>query len=72
MKKTRPNSRPPPHKDTAEYRRIWRVVDGAVADAFKCHPDYLARAEPAVRVSINKRVVGALLAAAVPRGSEES
>jgi hypothetical protein len=45
-------------------RQIWRVVDGAVRDAFDHHPDYLttkgSRAACARR-SINKRVTGAIL-----------
>lgn len=44
------------------YAKMWRVVDGAVRDAFASHPDYLAKLERerTVRNSINKRVVGAL------------
>lgn len=44
------------------YAKVWRLVDGAVRDAFANHPDYLARPERerVVRNSINKRVVGAL------------
>lgn len=45
-------------------RQIWRIVDGAVRDAFIHHPNYLtasgARAHCARR-SINKRVTGAIL-----------
>ena len=54
----------PMGKDSPAYRELWRVVDGAVADAFNMHPEYLsAQASPrVVRRSINKRVVGALLA----------
>lgn len=49
-------------KGDARYRRMWRVINGAVADAFKMHPDYV---EPerrrAARESIVKRVTGAVL-----------
>lgn len=45
-------------------RQVWRVVDGAIRDAFKHHPDYLTvkgtRAHCARR-SVAKRVTGALL-----------
>lgn len=57
MKKTKP-----PKSDTV-YRRIWRVVDGALADAFTRHPDYLTpkgRHGNAARISIAKRVTGAV------------
>lgn len=42
------------------YRQFWRIVDGAVASCFEAHPDYLARPERNVRMSINKRVAGAM------------
>lgn len=50
-------------KGDPNFKRLWRVVDGAVADAFKMHPEYInpERAEWRVRSSINKRVVGAIL-----------
>lgn len=53
------------------HGQLWRVVDGAVADAFNCHPDYLARAsrELTVRNSIVKRVVGGILSYAKERGA---
>lgn len=45
-------------------RQVWRVVDGAIRDAFSNHPDYLttkgSRAACARR-SVAKRVTGALL-----------
>lgn len=43
-----------------EYLRLWRIVDGAVRDAFANHPDYLARPEVLVRRSVVKRVTGQL------------
>ena len=49
-------------KGDRAYRQLWRVVDGAVRDAFAMHPDYLNRAnERAARESICKRVTGAVL-----------
>lgn len=44
------------------YRQIWRIVDGAVNEALKAHPEYLASKAKArtVRNSITKRVVGAI------------
>lgn len=54
----------PPQKTRAEYKRLWKIVDGAVADAFNKHPEYLASnvSKKVVRASVNKRVVGAILA----------
>ena len=53
----------PSHQDGFN-RQVWRVVDGAIRDAFINHPDYLtnkgSRASCARR-SIAKRVTGALL-----------
>jgi len=55
-------SRPP--KGGSAYQRLWRVVEGAVADAFAQHPEYLtavgARGRCA-RLSVTKRVTGAVL-----------
>lgn len=44
------------------YRQFWRIVDGAVRDALRSHPSYLAPGarERTVRNSLNKRIVGAL------------
>jgi hypothetical protein len=50
-----------PQGQGAYYAQLWRIVDGAVADAFHNHPDYLAAHEKNVRASVNKRVVGAIL-----------
>lgn len=49
-----------PKEAGAIYRQFWRIVDGAVASCFEAHPDYLARPERNVRMSINKRVAGAM------------
>ena len=45
-------------------RQVWRVVDGAIRDAFLNHPDYLTKKgsrSACARRSIAKRVTGALL-----------
>ena len=45
-------------------RQVWRVVDGAIRDAFIHHPDYLTMNGTrynSARRSIAKRVTGALL-----------
>jgi hypothetical protein len=52
-----------PPKGSRLYRRLWRIVDGAVMDAFKMHPDYLSdkgRRGRAARLSVVKRVTGAV------------
>lgn len=47
------------------YRQLWRVVDGAVNDAFNNHPDYAGQFGPrrlkTIRNSVTKRVVGSVL-----------
>lgn len=55
-----------PEKPTAfdgEYRKLWRVVDGAVRDALANHPEYVSNniRHSDVRRSIVKRAVGAVL-----------
>lgn len=45
-------------------RQIWRVIDGAIRDAFSHHPDYLTlkgSKGAAARRSVAKRATGALL-----------
>ena len=44
------------------YRQLWRIVEGAIADAFAAHPDYLTeRGRHLVASSVTKRVVGAVM-----------
>ena len=45
-----------------DHQRLWRMVEGAVADALISHPDYVTErgADLAVE-SITKRVVGQLV-----------
>ncbi len=59
---------PPPQKASDAYRQLWRIVDGAVADAFNQHDNYIAPgvSRKLVRASICKRVVGAVLASGKP------
>ena len=44
------------------YNQLWRIVDGAVADAFHQHPDYINPSVPLrkIRGAIVKRVTGSL------------
>lgn len=62
MAKQKPLHRMRPPKDGALYRAVWRVVDGAVMDALKMHPEYIrGNFGKCARMSINKRVVGSLV-----------
>lgn len=58
----RTSPRAPAAMKHREHQRLWRMVEGAVLDAFQSHPDYLT---PKGRVSaiqsITKRVVGQLV-----------
>lgn len=54
------HSRPP--RTGRAYRSLWRIVEGAIADTINQHPDYFAQGRArAARLSISKRVVGAIL-----------
>lgn len=45
-----------------DHGALWMLVEGAVADAFNCHPDYLTDAGKRSAIeSITKRVVGQLV-----------
>jgi len=62
--KKKPRRLAPPKLPSKEYRAIWRVVDGAIRNALDMHPDYLTKKgsdRSAARMSIAKRVVGAVL-----------
>lgn len=64
MGRTKPDKRTRPPKGGKFYRQLWRLVDGAVKDCFKKHPDYLTlkgHIQHRARQSINKRVVGTIL-----------
>lgn len=51
-----------PQKPGDDYRRLWRLVDGAIRDAFAKHPEYVpqGRRETEIRSSLAKRIVGAV------------
>lgn len=56
-------SEKPSHREGFN-RQIWRVVDGAIRDAFINHPDYLTpkgTRSACARRSVAKRVTGAVL-----------
>lgn len=59
--KTKRLRRSRPMKKGALYRQLWTIVDGAVRDTFLHHPEYIeTRWKMNVRISLNKRIVGAL------------
>ena len=52
------------------YRKLWRLVDGAVKDALNMHPEYLTDAgRRSARFSITKRVVGTVHSFAERQGA---
>lgn len=62
MTARRASARSPAYMAAADPRRLWRMVEGAVVDAFVSHPDYLtAKGRHAAVESITKRVVGLLV-----------
>ncbi|AVO36612.1 hypothetical protein [Pukyongiella litopenaei] len=62
----RPSRRNPAVLKYRDHRRLWRLVEGGVVDAFRCHPDYLTRAGSHSAVqSITKRVVGQIVGHAI-------
>ena len=61
-----------PPKGNEDYKKVWKIVDGAVADALLMHPDYLTdkgRHGRTARYSVVKRVVGAILSYVEGRGA---
>lgn len=68
MKKIKPLK----HEPHSDYHKIWRIVDGAVRDCFKHHPDYLTgKGHVDARTSIVKRVTGAIHGVQFPKGKVE-
>lgn len=58
----RPSARHPAFVKHRDHGRLWRLVEGAVVDAFRSHPGYLTAAGNRSAVqSITKRVVGQLV-----------
>lgn len=52
----------PKERQGKAYRQLWSVVSGAVADAFRMHPDYLtAKGNRSAATSVTKRVTGTVL-----------
>lgn len=54
----------PTKRPSKDYVNYWRVVDGAVRDAFNQHPEYLTYEGAmfaSARRSVVKRVTGALM-----------
>lgn len=50
-----------PRQRSDEYKRLWKIVNGAVKQAFDAHPEYLTREGVrfnSARNSVVKRVVG--------------
>jgi hypothetical protein len=68
----RSSERDPARMKYADHQALWRLVEGAVMDAFANHPDYLTDAGRHMAVqSITKRVVGQIIgraAEALKRG----
>lgn len=58
----RPSRRHPSYMKQAEHHRLWSLIEGAVVDAFRQHPDYLTpKGEGSAVNSITKRVIGQLV-----------
>jgi hypothetical protein len=48
------------------HQQLWRVVNGAVLDAFNTHPEFLTRpGKKYAAISVTKRVTGTVLSFAV-------
>lgn len=64
----RPSARHPAVCKHRDHGRLWRLVEGGVVDAFRCHPDFLTQAGHRSAVqSVTKRVVGQLVGYAKER-----
>lgn len=62
MRPHRPHKNSPALLKRKDHQRLWRMVEGAVADAFNVHPVYLtAKGRHAAVESLTKRVVGNLI-----------
>lgn len=63
MTPARPSPQAPAVLKHTDHRRLWRAVEGSVADALQSHPEYLTDAgRKSAVLSITKRVVGAVVA----------
>lgn len=71
--KTVVRHRPSAYLKHADHQRVWRIIEGAVADACKMHPEYLTEQGRACMVpSVTKRVLGALVGSGTLRGGRDS
>lgn len=58
----RASTKSPARLKRKDHLRLWRMVEGAVVDAFTSHPDYLTdKGRHAAAESVTKRVVGSLV-----------
>lgn len=67
--------RPKPQKPGDDYRRIWRIVHGCIADTFIHHPEYLPQGRDRIsslRRSLCKRIIGSVLASAAHTAKRRS
>ena len=72
MKITRTNKRNPAYLKHNKNRKLFRIIEGAIVDAMKQHPNYYTdNAMESCVASITKRVMGAVLSNSdkVPRGT---
>lgn len=64
----RPSRRHPAVMKHRDHARLWRLVEGAVVDAFRSHPGFLTEAGHRSAVqSVTKRVVGQIVGHAKER-----
>lgn len=62
MRIRRTPSKSPARLKRKAHHRLWRMVEGAVVDAFQQHPDYLTdKGRFAATESVTKRVVGVIV-----------
>lgn len=72
MRVRRASLKSPARLKSKHHQRLWRMVEGAVVDAFQQHPDYLTeKGRHAAAESVTKRVVGLIVGeiTKVPRHS---
>ena len=58
----RPSPESPARMKRSDHLKLWSIVEGAVTDTFKTHPEYLTdRGQRSAVESVTKRVVGQLV-----------
>jgi len=73
MQPTRPGKTHRVRVNRPRYEKLWRVVEGAVVDALKAHPEYITkRGRRSMVTSVTKRVVGALASDAADSSARRS